>query len=143
MPDGDTGCPVTIHARHGAGGDLLAVKDSRPKGTAQLLHVILTDGDTRQITAGDVTVHGLAGKGRFIKTLSARDDSSNAVLDMSVKFSAGDNKDVFADLWVPGMTAVHAVELNSATYSDGSTWKLPTGTPCRAIPDPTMLVSGH
>jgi len=143
MPTGNTGCPVTMHARQGVNGDLLPVKDSRPKGPAQSLHLILTNGDSRQITGGEVTVRGLTGKGRVTKTKSAGDDSSDAVLKLPVKFSAGDNKDVVADLLVPAMTAVHAIELNSVTYADGSTWKLPTGTTCRTIPDPTMLVNGH
>jgi hypothetical protein len=82
------------------------------------------------------------GKGRITETVSTGDDS-DSVLKLPVEFTAGDNKDVFADLWVPGMTAVHSIELNSVTYADGSAWKLPAGPACRTIPDPMMLVSEH
>jgi len=143
IPVENTACPVSLHARQGVGGDLLAVKNSRPKGATQLLHLILTSEDSRQITGGKVTVHGLSAKSRATKTLSAGEDSSDAVLSLSVKFSAGTNKDVFADLRVPGMTAVHAIELNSVTYAGGYTWKLPTGASCRIVPDPIMQVHGH
>jgi hypothetical protein len=143
LPPGNTACPVAMHARQGVGGDLLAVKNSRPKGAAQSLHLILTNGDSKQIAGGEVTVHGLTAKGRVTKTLSAKDDSSDVVRTLSIKFSAGANKDVFADFWVPGLTAIHADDLNSVTYADGSTWKLQAGTVCRTIPDPNMLVSGR
>jgi len=141
MPAENTACPVAMQARQGVNGDLRAVKNSRPEGTAQLIHLILTNRDARQITGGAVTVHGLTGKGRVTKTPSAGDDSSEAMQNLSVKFSAGADKDVFADLWVPGMTSVHAIELHSVTYTDGSTWKLPMGTACRIVPDPLMRVS--
>jgi hypothetical protein len=143
MPAGNSACPIAMHARHGVSGDLLAVGNSRPKGAAQLLHLTLTNGASRQITGGEVTVRGLTGKGHVTEALSAGDDSSGTALNLSVKFSAGANNDIFADLWVPGMTAVYSIELNSVTYADGSSWKLPTGTACRTIPDPIMLVGGH
>jgi hypothetical protein len=142
-PTGNTACPVAMHARQGMSGDILAVNDSRHKGTAQLLHLILSSGDSRVITGGEVTVHGLSGKSRITRTFSTEQDSSDAVPNLPVKFSAGNQKNVVADLWVPGMTTVHAIELNSITYADGSTWKFLTEKACRTIPDPTMLISGH
>jgi len=41
---------------------------------------------------------------------------------------------------VPGLSAVSMIDLNSVTYSDGSTWKLAAGSVCSSRIDPMMLV---
>ncbi|MGA2886819.1 MAG: hypothetical protein ABSE51_02130 [Terracidiphilus sp.] len=143
LPPGNLACPVAMHARQGVNGDLLAVKKSGPKGAAQSLHLILSNVGSKQIISGEVTVHGLTAKGRVTKASSAEDDTSDVMRTLPVTFFAGANGDVSADLWVPGLTAIHSVDLNSVTYADGSTWKLPAGSACRTIPDPNMLVSGR
>jgi hypothetical protein len=139
------GCPVRLRAKQGAGGETLAVRNGRPKGAAQLLHLFVTNPDSRQIVGANVVVSGLAAKGRFVQTLSLSNqaDASDAMRSLDVSFSAEPGKDVSTDLWVPGMTAVQAIELRTITYADGSTWKLASGNTCRTVPDGTMLIGSR
>ncbi|HEY1161137.1 MAG TPA: hypothetical protein VGE83_10925 [Terracidiphilus sp.] len=143
LPAGTSVCPVSVHAQQAAGGETLAVKNARPKGVAQLLHLILTNPDSGQIVAAKVTVHGLTAKGRLTQTLSNQDDSSDAARTLDVTFAAGPGKDVSADLWTPGLSAVKTIDLNSVTYGDGSTWKLAAGMTCRTLIDATMLIGNR
>jgi hypothetical protein len=41
------------------------------------------------------------------------------------------------------MTAVAAIDLNSASFADGSAWKIADGSVCRVFPDPMMLVENR
>jgi hypothetical protein len=135
------GCPVSLRAEQGTGADRLAVS-SRPAGIAQLLHLIITNPDSRRITGASVTVRGFAGKGRAMQAASA-DKSTNAARSLDVKFTAGSDKNGLADLWVPGLTSVQSIDLNSVTYADGSTWKLAADATCRIRPDWVMQVSSR
>lgn len=141
-PPINLGCPVLLDAQHRADGDLLKVDRSRPARPAQLLHLTLTSRDSRQILAARVRVHGLSGKGRVTQAQSGQ-DSADATRTMNVTFSAGPDKASSGDLWVPGMTAVLSIDLNSVTYSDGSTWSFTGREGCHVAPDPLMLVAGH
>ena len=142
------GCPISLHALHGASGDMLKVDKSRPQGIAQLIHLILTTPDSRRIVAAKVRVHGITGKSRITQTKSSRDES-DASANLVVRFpdgpekSAGPGKDVSGDLWVPGMTAVLSIDLNSVTFADGSIWSFAGREACHVVPDKLMLIAGH
>jgi len=109
---------------------------------AQRLHLIVTNPDSRRVVAANVTVRGFANKARIVQTMSGS-DSSDAAKTMDVRFSAGSDKEASADLRVPGLTAVSEIDLNSVTFSDGSTWRLAAGGSCRSWIDGLMLVSSH
>lgn len=143
LPAVTGGCPVSLRAQQAAGGDNLQVNNSRPKGIAQGLHLILTNPDSRQIAAANVTVRGLTAKPRLTQALSNQTGSSDAARTLDVRFSAGPLNTVSADLWVPGLTSVQLLELNSVTYGDGSTWKLAAGNVCRTVPDGLMLIGNR
>jgi hypothetical protein len=145
LPPVPSSCPVSLLAQQTAGGNMLAVKNGQSKGPAQGLHLILTNRDSRQIILATVTVRGLTAKGRITHTLSdpatvIQHDDSDAARTLAVTFAAGPNSAFFTDIRVPGLTAVNAIDLDSITYADGSTWKLSAGKTCRTVPDPAMLI---
>ena len=135
-------CPVSLRARQAGGGDMVKINGVPVNGVAQRLHLIVTNPDSRRVVAANVTVRGFADKARFAETLSSQ-DNSDAARTMDVRFLAGSGKEVSADLRVPGLTAVSAIDLNSVTYADGSIWKLAAGGSCRSWIDGLMLVSGN
>jgi len=135
-------CPVSLHARHAPGGDAIEVNGTRIQDPAQRLHLTISDSDSRRIVAANVTVRGFSNKARYMPTMSTQ-DSSDAAKNLDVRFPSGPGKDSSTDFAVPGLTAVTVIDLNSVTYSDGSTWKLAAGGSCRSWVDGFMLVSSH
>jgi hypothetical protein len=136
-----SGCPVSLRAQQGTGADKLTVSN-RPAGVAQLLHLTISDPDSKRITGASVTVRGASGKGRRMQTVSA-DGSTDAAKTLDVGFNEGSGKEAVADLWAPGLASVQFIDVNSVTYADGSTWKLAAGATCRIRPDWFMLVSSR
>jgi hypothetical protein len=134
------GCPIAMRAKHGADGNILKVDKNRPKGLAQLLHLILTNPDSRRIVGANVRIHGLSGKARVTQAETTQ-DTSDVTRTFEVRFSSGTDKEVSSDLWVPGVTAVLSVELNSVAFADGSKWKLSGLEACRIVPDHFMLIA--
>lgn len=135
-------CPVSLHARQARGGDMWKVNGGPISGPAQMLHLIVTNPDSRQVVAANVTVRGFTDKGRMIQVMSSQ-NSYDAVKTFDVKFPAGPGKETAAELRVPGFSAAALIDLNSVTYSDGSSWKLAAGSSCRSWVDGLMLVSSH
>lgn len=133
-------CPVRLRALHGADGSIVKVDKDRPKGIAQLLHLILTSPDSRQIVEARLRVRGTSGKGRVTQTATAG-DGSDAVRNLVVQFTPGPEKEVARDVWVPGMSAVLGVELNSVTFDDGTTLRFGAAHGCRFTPDHLMLIA--
>src|SRR5579859_2039676 len=136
------GCPVSLRAQHGAGAGMLQADMKPPKGPGQLLHLTLTNPAEQQIVSAQVKVHGLSGTGRTTKTTSdtIKPDSTRTLV---VQFSADSPKTVAGDLWVPSMTAVLSIDLNSVTFSDGSTRVFTPRDNCRVAPDLKMLIADH
>jgi hypothetical protein len=139
-------CPISLHAGHAPGGDMIEVNGKRVHNTAQRLHLSISDSDSKRIVAANVTVHGFSNKARYMPAMSAQ-DSSDAAKTLDVRFPSGQgsesDKERSAELAVPGLTAVTVIDLNSVTYSDGSTWKLASGGSCRSWVDGLMLVSSQ
>ena len=136
-------CPISMRAQHAADGDILEVNSNHPKGIGQSLHLTVTSPDSRQIATAALIVRGLVPKGRVTQTLAAQDNTFDAEKTMDIKFSAEPGKDASGDIWVPGLSAVMTIDLQSVTFTDGSTWKLPAEKTCRTFPDPVMLISGR
>jgi hypothetical protein len=141
LPGQQLSCPVLLTARQTPGGDRMMVNGVQVKGVAQLLHLIVSGSNSRRVVAANVTVHGFANKGRMVQTLSTQ-DSSDAAKTFDVRFPTAP-REISADLAVPGLSAVSVIDLNSVSYSDGSTWKLAAGRSCSTRIDPMMLVSGR
>ena len=142
-------CPVALQARQTAEAFRREVGDggvnpggTYPKGVAQHLHLTATDPQARQIVAANITVLGFSDKPRALATGPAP-DSPNASRPMEVRFASDPGLQAAADLTVPGLSAVTAIDLNSVTYSDGSTWKLAAGSVCRSPIDGFMLIGNR
>jgi hypothetical protein len=135
-------CPVSLHARHAGSGGMREVDGVPINRPAQILHLDVTNPDSKQIVAANVTVRGFADKARFMPATTTQ-DNSDAARTLDVKFPVSSGNETAADLRVPGFTAVTAIDLNSVTYSDGSSWKLANGGSCRSWVDGLMLVSSH
>jgi hypothetical protein len=136
-------CPVSLHARQTPGWEKMVVNGASPKTTAQMLHLTVANPDSRHVVAANVTVRGFSNKARFVPTGLSNQDSSDAAKTLDVTFSPATGREVSAEISVPGLTAVSVIDLNSVTYSDGSTWKLAAGSSCRSWIDGFMLVSSR
>ncbi|SPE20280.1 exported hypothetical protein [Candidatus Sulfotelmatomonas gaucii] len=142
IPPAVNRCPISMRAQHLSDGSLVKTcKPTHPAGIGQRLHLTFTNPDSKQIASARLTVHGVTPKGRVMQAASAQGGSSDATQSLSVTFSPGPDQSATADLWVPGMTAVRSIALESVVYSDGSTWKVADGMACRVTPDPLMLIS--
>jgi len=134
------GCPVSLRAQHGAGGGMLRA-DKRPtKGIGQWLHLTLTNPEGPKIVWARVRVHGLSGVGRTTETTSdtIKPDSARTLV---VRFSPDSGNSVTGDLWVPSMTAVLTIDLNSVSFADGTTRNFMAHEGCRVAPDLKMLIA--
>jgi hypothetical protein len=144
IPPANLGCPVSLRAQHGSDGTMVQTDKSRPKGTAQLLHLTLIDPhpDSARMVSARMSVHGLSGVVRATPALSGS-GVADATQTLEVRFSSGSEKAAFGNLWVPGMTAVLSIDLKSVTYADGSTRSFSGREACHVAPDLMMLVAGH
>lgn len=144
VPPAVNHCPVSMRAQHLSDGSLVKTgKTQHPAGIGQRLHLTLKNPESKQIRSAELTIHGVTAKGRVMDALSSKGDSSDATQNMSVRFLTESDGSATADVWVPGVTAVQSIALDSAVYSDGSTWKAADGMACRVTPDPLMLISGR
>jgi hypothetical protein len=134
-------CPVSLRARQSAAALQREVSASRPKGIAQLLHLTIPGAEAKRVMTASVTVHGFSGSLRMME-VAGTGSESDAARTLEVRFSPGGGE-VSADIWAPGLTAVRSIDLNSVTYSDGSTWKLAAGSSCSSLVDGMMLIGGN
>lgn len=134
------GCPVSLRVQHGSGGSMLAVDKGRPKGLGQLAHVTLASRlPGKQIQSARITAYGLSAKGRIAQ--ASANEKFDVVKNLDVTFAQEEGTTAAADLWVPGMTAVRLLHLDSLTYADGSTWKVEAGGSCSVVPDGLMRIA--
>ena len=142
MPAAAYGCPVSLRAHHGSGGNMVKVDKPRPEGMAQLLHLTLTNPDARQLVAARLRAHGVSGKLRMTQAAQGAADA-DVHQNLRVTFLPSPDRSVTTNVWVPGMAAVLSLDLDEVTYADGSTWKFQGREGCHVTPDPLMLVAAH
>jgi hypothetical protein len=138
-------CPVSLRAQRRADGSIRKVDKNRPEGVAQLLRLIITSSDSRQIVEARLRVRGTSGKGRLDRSASTP-GGVDATRNLTVRFKPGADNEVSADVWVPGMTAVLQVDLSAVTFADGGTQMFGAADGCRFTPDLLMLIAekdGH
>lgn len=58
---------------------------------------------------------------------------------LKLQFNSRDGSSV-AEMWIPGFGAVHWLDLDSITYSDGTTWRRNSNETCAVRPDLFMLI---
>jgi len=146
-------CPVNMHALQGSGTGLIAVRgEKQTNGSVQRIHLVLSTAESKQIVGAKVKVSGLSGRNRVERASSAMDltldpgqKSSPAVLTrrLDAAFMPENDKEAATDLVLPGFTSVRSIQLESITYSDGTTWTVPGLQSCHVAPDPMMLIAGR
>ena len=149
LPPPDT-CPVSLTARQSSAAFARQVRGSEPpangdliiKDVAQKLHLSAIGPDSKRVVAASLIVRGFSNKSRVMRVLSTDTDYDAAKI-LNVRFSQDSDKKDSADVSVPGLSAVGAIDLNSVTYADGSTWKVAGNHSCRAWIDGLLLVSGR
>jgi hypothetical protein len=132
-------CPVSVRARQGSAAFERQVKDGTAKEPGQMLHVAIADRKARQVVSASVAVRGYYGKAGMMEVGTSR-NRPNAARTMDVSFAG---KDGSTEVWVPSLTGVKSIEVNSVTYADGSTWMVAGGSFCSAPVDGLMLISGR
>jgi hypothetical protein len=116
------------------------VDKNRPEGIAQLLHLILTSKNSRQIVEAHLRVRGSSGKGGMSRTDTAQ-NGMDATRNVTVRLRPSAEKEATGDVWVPGMSAVLEVELNFVMFADGGMQRFGTADGCRFTPEHLMLVA--
>ena len=136
-------CPVSLHAQQMPGGDRWVVNGFTVKPLAQRLHLTATASHSGPVVAANITVRGYAGQPRFTPIGPSGEDAGEASKTLDVTFAPAHGRDASTDFALAGFSAVTVVDLNSITYSDGSTWKLNAGSSCRTWIDGTMLIAAN
>lgn len=135
-------CPVSLHALQGTGSGLMAVRNAEPTpGPLQRIHLVLGNGNTSRPVTAKVMVRGLSDKSQTLPAQSSDAERFDQTRTLYVTFTPENEKEVAADLTLPGFTSVSSIHIESIDYADGSTWKVASGQVCRVVPDPLMLVA--
>jgi len=149
VPSDVTACPATMHARHEGGLHLRVLVKGAPVPEPGL-HMVLTLTSLRspQISRATVTVHGLSihglnGRWQLLQTGNAHGDSGEISKTLDAVFALGEDEAASTNLVLPGFTSVTSIELDSLSYTDGSTWKPAPHRACQVAPDPFMLVDAQ
>jgi hypothetical protein len=138
-------CPVGLHVSHGT--FFLERKtmygpsngDVAPSVPYQLLHLTMTNFLSQDIVSAQITVHGFSDKWRVIP-LSNESPAPDLAKTVDVALNVKGNGHASSDLSLSRLTAVAAIDVNSVTYADGSTWHTSSPGACSVTPDGFMLV---
>jgi hypothetical protein len=138
-------CPVGLQVSHGPSflvkkADYGPFAAPQPEVQEQRIHLTMTNHTSREIVKAQITVHGFSDNW---KAIPLADASPAPDLEKSVYVALNIKRDGQAsrDLSLSRFTSVTAVDLNSLTYADGSTWQSSTSGACSVAPDLLMLVS--
>lgn len=141
-------CPVAMRALQGSGQGMIRVRKQEPQTRqtppsdmpTQRIHLILVDQKRKTVRSAQVVVKGLSPKNRIQSVLESN-GPTDISKTMTATFDVENATTVSAELVLPGFTSVSSVELQSITYTDGSTWNLAKDQACRVSPDGLMLVA--
>jgi hypothetical protein len=137
-------CPIGMRAGQRMNGQTLAVRDGQQAApSGQGIHLSLLDKNPARIVSAIVTAYGLSAKYRFVRADAMRNGPSNVTKSINVVFRDKQDGTVYADLVLPGFTAVNSIVLQSIGYADGSTRTFLPQDGCDVAPDPMMLVAGR
>jgi hypothetical protein len=142
-------CPVGLEADHGSFFMERNVKEDRgpwaygdapPAALNQRIHLTMTNLLPQEIVNAQITVHGLSDKWRAVPLANAS-DAPDLRKTIDVALVVKGNGRAYRDLALSRFTAVTAIDVNSVSYADGSSWNAPSPGACSIAPDPFMLVS--
>jgi hypothetical protein len=136
-----SGCPVGFYASRRATGQIMSAGDARQAGPGQGLHLTLshltnTPADIQSI---EVTVYGTSPKARVLPLAQKASDTVSQTF--AFHRTSGNPSLTDADVWMHQVGSLTAVDLNSVTYADGTTWHSTSDMQCRAIPSNFVLVT--
>jgi hypothetical protein len=106
----------------------------------QRIHLTMTNSLSQDIVSAQITVHGFSDKWRAI-SLSDATHAPDLAKTVEVALDVKGNNHASRDLSMNHFTAVTAIDLNSVTYADGSTWHTLSPGACSVTPDLAMLVT--
>jgi hypothetical protein len=139
---GNFGCPVGFSATRQAAGQMMSADDAKQKGPAQGLHLELQHINRPAIESIEVTVYGRSPKQGILLIDSEAsvksDDAISKTFELQRKAESRSLTD--ADVWMHNVGSLTRVDLNTITYSDGSTWHSTENFKCRAVPSNFILV---
>jgi hypothetical protein len=145
------GCPVGLKASFNSSSQLIKVHkpgdpDPTPsRGPSQHIRISLGRHAQNPVVSARVTVFGLNARGRVDRT---RDSSAYGASDIRrgmdvAQFFTAKDRTLYADLVLPGFTAVNSVNLESIRFADGSTRNFAGQGLCSIPVDGVMLVSAR
>jgi hypothetical protein len=140
-------CPVSVTAKQAGATEMVKVqkgpdgKPETPTQTGQRIRLFVGGlAKTGKVTA-TVTVRGRSARGRIDRAAAA--NSSDLRRTLNVTFTREDEESAWAELVLPGFTAVKSVKLEALEFADGTTRDLADASLCTVAPDPIMLVAGR
>lgn len=120
----------------------IGVAGAQSPGSAAQTTPALRRGPQRVVSA-TATVYGFGGQPRaelVSPGLNSRGSGrSGPTRNLQLRFNTKDGSSV-AELWLPSFGAVRWLDLDSITWSDGSSWKPARGESCTVTPGLFMLV---
>ncbi len=146
LPAPAQACPVSLEARQRGLTDMVRVRSGeqendraekfRPTGRIRLL--LGRDTGGRKIVSVTVTARGFSARGRIDRSANP----GGADLRRTFTTTVGEADDgLYADLTLPGFTAVQSIKLESLNYGDGARLELSGSHFCTVAPDGVMLVA--
>lgn len=137
-------CPAAISAIGLLGAPSLVAQYAAPhgrlNGSGQATHLILADRQSKQIESATVAARGLSVRGKIMNAESGP-DSFDWTRTLQVHFNEQAGDETSADVWLPGMTAVQTLQIDSITYTDRAVWKMETANSCRISPEKFMRIA--
>jgi len=116
------------------------VAGNTPSGGGALSGPPATRQTFLRVVSATATVYGFGGQPRVELVSPGSNLRGNIpARNLQLQFSAKDESSV-AELWLPRFGAVHSLQFNSITWSDGSNWKPASGESCTVSPSGIMLV---
>jgi hypothetical protein len=136
--------------RTGAGAVMYAGRDAGSISGADVSQKIHVSFNTQQkrVVAAVVTVRGYSAEVRAMPAggvastgASGAGDAGSISQTVHLQFGAG--KSAATDVLLQSFAAVSRVDLESATYADGTGWKAGSRNACQVEPDRLVLVAGR
>jgi len=104
----------------------------------QQIHLGMTSLVPRDIVSAVFTARGFSNKPRAINTAGQGPDLRRSI---KVVVDIKGNGHASSELSLRDFTTVAAIDLDTITYADGSTWRNSSPAACRVIPEGMMLVA--
>jgi hypothetical protein len=138
-------CPVGLQVNHAVSlrerqTEYSPFAPPAPSVQEQRIQLTLSNPSLREIVRAQFTIRGLSDKWRAVPLADPRvvpDLARTVTVVLHVKRDGHAS----SDLSLSRFASITAVELNSLTYADGSTWRSSSPAACSVTPDPFMLVS--